>query len=66
MIKELTFGLPLDEDLRLQAESMDGFIEFIDDEYFTVDIPSNDVNEFVYVKRNNGEKVILTYKNYIK
>ena len=66
MIKTLTFGIPLDEDLRLQAESMEGFIEVIDDEYFTVDVPSNDESEFVYVKRNNGEKVVLPFKNEIR
>ena len=59
MIKTLTFGLPLDETLKAQAQSMEGFIEFIDDEYFTVDMPEVDETDFVYVKRNNGERVIL-------
>ena len=59
MIKTLTFGLPLDKELKAQAEAMDGFIEFIDDEYFKVDTPDVDEGEFVYVKRNNGERVII-------
>ena len=41
MIKTLTFGLNIiDEDLRLQAESIEGFIEVIDDEYFTAEVES--------------------------
>ena len=59
MIKTLTFGLPLDDVLKAQAQSMEGFIEFVDNEYFTVDMPEVDEADFVYVKRNNGERVIL-------
>ncbi len=60
MIKKLTFGLPLDDKLKEMAQARDGFIEFIDDEYFTVEVPevADEDKGFVYFKRNNGEIVI--------
>ena len=62
MIKTLTFGLPLDETLKAQARAKKGFIEFVDDEHFTVEVEGYTDEDFVYVKRNNGENLLLPFK----
>ncbi len=57
--KKVTFGLPLDDKLKLQAINTVGFTRFIDDEYFEIEreVPTDE--DFVYFKRNNGEKVVV-------
>ena len=57
--KKVTFGLELDDTLKAQAQARDGFVRFIDDEYFEIEVEANDDKDFVYFKRNNGEKVVL-------
>ncbi len=60
MIKKLTFGLELDEQLKAQAQALDGFVEFVDDEYFLVEYPevADEDRDYVFFKRNNGEIVV--------
>ena len=58
IIKKVTFGLELDEQLKEQARNTEGFVRFIDDEYFEIEVKSNDDKDFVYFKRNNGEIVV--------
>lgn len=69
--KKMTFGLPFTEKSREQAEATEGFIRFIDNRYFEVNMyPSErralkemkemeaSDEKFVYFKRNNGEILI--------
>ena len=61
--KKVTFGLELDAQLRKQAENTKGFVKFLDDKYFEVETEVPTDEDFVYVKRNNGENIVLPFKN---
>ena len=60
MIKKVTAGLFLDDELKEKVSELDGFIRFIDDEYWEQELDNN--NEKVVVKRNNGEVPVLPFK----
>ena len=57
--KKVTFGLELDDTLKAKAREVNGFVRFIDDEYFEIEVEANDDKDFVYFKRENGQKVVL-------
>ena len=59
VIKKVTFGLELDEQLKAYAQSLKGFVRFIDDEYFEIEREVSTDKDFVYFKRNNGETVVI-------
>lgn len=60
IIKKLTFGLPLEGEVLKQAQNTEGFVRVIDEEYFEVEYtPTND---HVYFKRNEGEKLVMSWK----
>ena len=59
MTKKLTFGLPLDNELKAQVQARPDFIRFIDNEYFEVEMPEGPTDkDFVYFKRENGQIVV--------
>ncbi|MGI9548836.1 MAG: hypothetical protein ACR2M7_02510 [Bdellovibrionales bacterium] len=54
-----TFGLELDSELKAQAQALDGFVRFVDDEYFEVEMSEAPTDkDFVYFKRENGQKLV--------
>ena len=54
-----TFGLELDNELKAQAQAQSGFVRFVDNEYFEVELQDSPTDkDFVYFKRNNGEIVV--------
>ena len=57
--KKVTFGLELDEKLKAQAQSLKGFVRFIDNEYFEIEKEVPTDKDFVYFKRENGQKVVV-------
>ena len=56
--KKVTFGLKLDDKLKAQAKAKKGFVRFINDMYFEVAYPVPTDKDFVYFKRENGQKVV--------
>ena len=66
MTKKLTFGVRFDDELRERAKNTKGFIRFIDNEYFEVAVDPPKEHDFVYFKRNNNEKVLVTDINNVK
>ena len=62
VIKKVTFGLELDDTLRAQAQAKPNFVRFIDNEYFEIEVEVPTDKDFVYFKRNNGEKLVTAFK----
>ena len=58
IIKKVTFGLELDDKLKEYAQSLKGFVRFIDNEYFEIEKEVPTSKDFVYFKRNNGEILV--------
>ena len=57
--KKVTFGLRLDDKLKAKAKEVKGFVRFIDDQYFEIEREVPTDKDFVYFKRENGQKVVV-------
>ena len=59
IIKKVTFGLELDSDLKKKAQERDDFVRFVDEEYFEIEVQVPTDKDFVYFKRENGQKAVV-------